>query len=210
MSFEFDFTPEKLAKCMPNKEIDKWFEAIFYTLPDYEITTVLRVAAWLAQMGHESGDLREVQENLNYSAKGLRGIFPRYFPSDELALEYQRQPQKIANRVYGGRMGNGPEETGDGWKFHGRGLVQITGKENYSHCSQAMYGDSRLLDSPDLLVEQDGAIRSACWYWNSRKLNELADAGDMLTITKRINGGTIGLDDRMNRYRRALQILPDE
>jgi putative chitinase len=207
MSFEFDFTPEKLLACIPGHNIDAWYEPIVNALPDYEIVTVMRVAAWLAQMGHESGDLREVQENLNYSAKGLRGVFPRYFPTDEMALEYQRKPEKIASRVYGGRMGNGPEETQEGWKFHGRGLVQITGKENYSHCSQALYGDLRLLENPDLLAEQDGAIRSACWYWNSRQLNPLADAGDIVTITKRINGGTIGLEDRTNRYHRALQVL---
>jgi putative chitinase len=145
MSFEFDFTPEKLLACIPGHNIDAWYEPIVNALPDYEIVTVMRVAAWLAQMGHESGDLREVQENLNYSAKGLRGVFPRYFPTDEMALEYQRKPEKIASRVYGGRMGNGPEETQEGWKFHGRGLVQITGKENYSHCSQALYWPSKMV-----------------------------------------------------------------
>ena len=158
-------------------------------------------------MGHESGDLRELQENLNYGAKGLRVTFPRYFQTDEIALEYQRKPEKIANRVYGGRMGNGPEETGEGWKFHGRGLVQITGKENYTHCSTALYGDDRLLDNPDLLADMDGAVRSACWFWNSRNLNPLADAGDIVTITKRINGGTIGLPDREARYRHCLSVL---
>jgi putative chitinase len=207
MSFEFDFTEDHLAACIKSPHIREWYPSICEVLPEYEVTNVMRVAAWLAQMGHESGDLREIQENLNYSAKGLRGVFPRYFPTDEMALEYQRQPEKIANRVYGGRMGNGPEETGDGFRFHGRGLVQITGKDNYTQCSRAMFGDDRLLENPDLLCEMDGAIRSACWYWNSRHLNPLADAGDMLTITKKINGGTIGLEDRMARYHHALQVL---
>ena len=207
MSFEFDFTQEHLARCIPSHTIGEWYEAICDNLPDYQITSVRRVAAWLAQMGHESGDLRELQENLNYGAKGLRVTFPRYFHTDEIALEYQRKPEKIANRVYGGRMGNGPEETGEGWKFHGRGLVQITGKENYTHCSTALYGDDRLLDNPDLLADMDGAVRSACWFWNSRNLNPLADAGDILTITKRINGGTIGLEDRTNRYHHCLSVL---
>lgn len=207
MGFEFDFTLENLAACIPNPNIEEWYQPICDVLPDYQITSVLRVAAWLAQMGHESGDFCEIEENLNYGAKGLRSVFPHYFPSDAMALEYQRQPQKIANRVYGGRMGNGPEETGDGWKYHGRGLVQITGKENYTHCSNALYGDTRLIDNPELLLEQDGAIRSACWYWNSRNLNEYADNRDMMTITRRINGGTIGLENRVERYHRALQIL---
>jgi putative chitinase len=124
-----------------------------------------------------------------------------------MALEYQRQPQKIASRVYGGRMGNGPEETQEGWLFHGRGLIQITGKDNYTHCSNALYGDLRLLDTPELLCQQDGAIRSACWFWNSRELNDFADNHDIITITKRINGGTLGLAERTERYHRALEVL---
>ena len=207
MNFEFDFTPEKLAACIRNPQVNDWYQPIVDVLPRYEITTVLRVAMWFAQMGHESGDLREIEENLNYSAKGLLGVFPRYFPTDELALAYQRKPEMIANRVYGNRMGNGDEQSGDGFRFHGRGLVQITGKENYTHCSQAMYDDLRLLDTPDLLCEQDGAIRSACWYWNSRQLNQWADLGDVVAVTKKINGGTIGLDDRTARYHHALAVL---
>lgn len=207
MSFEFDFTLDMLASCIPNNSIEQWYEPICDILPQYEIVSVYRVAAWLAQMGHESGDLRELQENLNYSAKGLRGVFGKYFPTDDLAMQYQRRPEMIANRVYGGRMGNGPESTGDGWKFHGRGLIQITGKDNYTRCSHALYGDDRLLQEPDLICDVDGAIRSACWYWNSRNLNDLADIQDIKEITRRINGGYIGLDDRESRYQRALQVL---
>jgi len=207
MSFDFNFTVDQLAVCMPNPNISLWYQPICDILPDYQITSVLRMAAWLAQMGHESGDLTEVDENLNYSAKGLRGTFSKYFPTDDLALAYARQPIKIASKVYGNRMGNGSEATQDGWRYHGRGLIQITGKENYTACSNALYGDNRLVDSPELLCGQDGAIRSACWYWNSRDLNSYADNQDMVTITKRINGGTNGLDQRMVRYQRALQAL---
>jgi putative chitinase len=207
MPFDFNFTEEHLSHCINNHALGDWFAAINDNLPEYGITSVERVAAWLAQMGHESGDFKELKENLNYGAKGLRVTFPKYFPSDEMALAYQRQPEKIANRVYGGRMGNGSEETGDGWKYHGRGLIQITGKDNYTHCSNALYGDLSLLENPDMLCDMDGAVRSACWFWNSRNLNPLADAGDIVTITKRINGGTIGLDDRTNRWHRALSVL---
>lgn len=207
MPFDFNFTEEHLSNCINNHALGDWFAAINDNLPEYGITSVERVAAWLAQMGHESGDFKELKENLNYGAKGLRVTFPKYFPSDEMALAYQRQPEKIANRVYGGRMGNGSEETGDGWKYHGRGLIQITGKDNYTYCSNALYGDLSLLENPDMLCDMDGAVRSACWFWNSRNLNPLADAGDIVTITKRINGGTIGLDDRTNRWHRALSVL---
>lgn len=207
MPFDFNFTEEHLSHCINNHALGDWFAAINDNLPEYGITSVERVAAWLAQMGHESGDFKELKENLNYGAKGLRVTFPKYFPSDEMALAYQRQPEKIANRVYGGRMGNGSEETGDGWKYHGRGLIQITGKDNYTYCSNALYGDLSLLENPDMLCDMDGAVRSACWFWNSRNLNPLADAGDIVTITKRINGGTIGLDDRTNRWHRALSVL---
>jgi putative chitinase len=207
MSFDFDFTQQKLEDCIDNSDIDDWFQPICDILPSYQITSMLRVAAWLAQMGHESEDFCVLEENLNYSAKGLRTVFPRYFPTDALALQYQRNPEKIANRVYDNRMGNGPEESGDGWKFHGRGLIQITGKDNYTHCSNALYGDLRLLDNPELICDMDGAIRSACWFWNSRELNDFADNKDMITITRRINGGTNGLTERVERYQRILNIL---
>ena len=208
MSFDFDFTPEKLAHCINNSHINEWYEHIVAVLPDYEINTVNRVACWLAQMGHESGDFKFTSENLNYSAKGLRGVFGKYFPTDELAQQYQRQPEKIANRVYANRMGNGAESSGDGWKFRGRGIIQITGKSNYTTCSETLYGDPNiLLDNPDILCEMDGAVRSACWFWNSRHLNDWADQLDNLSITKKINGGTHGLADRDQRLQRNLAAL---
>lgn len=207
MSFEFDFTPDKLQACIKNPNIAEWYEPICDILPEYQINNPRRVAAWLAQCGHESADFKFMQENLNYGAKGLRSIFGKYFPNDELANSYQRQPEKIANRVYGNRMGNGPEESGEGWKFRGRGIIQITGKDNYRRCSLALYGDESLLDDPDLLCQIDGSIRSACWYWNSRNLNADADREDQLTVTKKINGGTHGLEDRLARYKHCIGIL---
>lgn len=208
MTFTFNFTSSKLAACVPNSKIDEWFKVINTTLPSYSINSVSRVAAWLAQMAHESGDFRLLTENLNYSTRGLRATFPKYFPTDALAEQYARQPEKIANRVYGGRMGNGVESTGDGWKFRGRGLIQITGKSNYTQCSLTLYGDQEiLLKNPEILIEYDGAVRSACWFWNSRSLNTFADQRDITTISRRINGGDHGLADRTQRFNRYLSIL---
>jgi len=207
MGFDFDFTPEKLAACINNPNIDQWYGPLVDILPQYAINTRLRVAGWLSQCGHESGDFKFLQENLNYGAKGLLTVFPRYFPTQALAESYQRKPEMIANRVYGGRMGNGAEPTGDGWKYRGRGLIQITGKDNYTRCSRTLYGNDILLENPDLLLDIDGAIRSACWYWNSRNINVDADNRDVLTMTRKINGGTHGLDDRQRRYNNCMAVL---
>ena len=207
MAFDFDFSVDQLHECMPHPQIDQWYDAICDILPQFDINTPIRLAAWLAQMGHESGDLREIEENLNYSANGLHNVFGKYFPTMDMANEYAHKPEMIANRVYGNRMGNGPEESGEGFLYHGLGLIQITGKDNYGNCSMALFNDTRLLDTPDLLCQQDAAIRSACWFWNSRHLNGFADQGDLLTITRRINGGTNGLDDRTSRYQRATNVL---
>lgn len=208
MPFDCNFTEDVLKQMLPrNKECSEWFYYLVQILPDYEVTTAPRVAAFMAQCAHESGQFTVLQENLNYSAAGLRKIFPKYFPTDELANQYARQPEKIANRVYGGRMNNGPEATGDGWRFRGRGIIQITGRDNYTRCSQDLYEDDTLVQDPDKLCSKDGSIYSACWFWWGRGLNDFADAGDMLTITKRINGGTIGLDDRMKHYNHFLHLL---
>lgn len=207
MSFDFDFTPSKLSKCIKNPKIGDWYDALCDILPEYGITSKLRVAGWLSQTGHESGDFKFVQENLNYGARGLLATFPKYFPTQSLAESHERKPEKIANKVYGGRMGNGTEASGDGWKFRGRGLIQVTGRENYSKCSEALYGNLILLETPELLQEIDGAVRSACWYWNSRNLNAAADKGDVVGMTKKINGGINGLDDRQARYRTCMQVL---
>lgn len=208
MAFEFDFTLDKLAGCINNPAIENWYDTIIQTLPEYNITSINRVAAWLAQMGHESADFRTLVENLNYSAQALRRTWPRHFPTDAIAQQYHRQPERIANRAYANRMGNGPESSGDGWKYRGRGIIQITGKSNYTNCSMALYGDAQiLLDEPQILCEVDGAVRSACWFWNSRDINDPADSQDIVEVTRRINGGTHGLDDRQKRYHRALAVL---
>ena len=208
MSFQCNFNAGVLAKMLPrNKQCDEWFYYLEQIIPDYEITTAPRVAAFMAQCAHESGQFTVLQENLNYSADGLQKIFKKYFPTPESTTGYARQPEKIANRVYGGRMSNGPEASGDGWRFRGRGIIQITGRDNYTRCSKDLYEDDTLVQNPDKLMEKDGAIYSACWFWYGRGLNALADAGDMLNITKKINGGTIGLEDRMKHYNEYLNLL---
>lgn len=208
MPFECNFNAEVLAKMLPrNKECAEWFYYLEQIIPDYEITTAPRVAAFMAQCAHESGQFTVLQENLNYSADGLQKIFKKYFPTPESTRGYARQPEKIANKVYANRMSNGNEASGDGWRFRGRGIIQITGRDNYTRCSQDLYEDNTLLDNPDKLCSKDGAIYSACWFWYGRGLNAFADAGDMLTITKRINGGTIGLEDRMKHYNEYIRLL---
>ena len=205
-SFDFDFTQEKLAQILPNNPyVDHWHEALSKILPDYDINTVPRVAAFLAQTAHESGGYTALKENLNYRAATLRKVFPKYFPNDEIANAYAGKQEMIANRVYGGRMGNGPEESGDGFRYCGRGLIQLTGKQNY--CKFAESIETPVDELPEFLGTFEGAIQSACWFWETNNLNQWADASDILTLTKRINGGTIGLDDRIKHYNHALHVL---
>lgn len=166
--------------------------------------TNTRNAAFFAQTAHESGEYTATTENLNYSASALLATFHTHFDATT-AAQYARQPEKIANRVYGNRMGNGDEASGEGWKFRGRGFIQLTGKDNYTKCGSALGVD--LLTTPEYLSTLTGAMRSALWYWATNNLNHWADLGDMTTITKVINGGTIGLTDRQMLYKRALLIL---
>ncbi len=173
------------------------------TFTKFDINTPARQAAFIGQCQHESGNFKFVKENLNYSAKALRATWPSRFPDDETALAYERQPEKIANKVYAGRMGN--TEDGDGGKYIGRGLIQTTGRENYTHCGQALGID--LVNQPELLEQPKYAALSAGWFWNKKGLNALADAGDFDTMTKRINGGTLGLEDRKHHIAKALEIL---
>lgn len=204
--FTFEFTEEKLAACVPtNKNVSALFAALNAALTKYDITSPERVAAFLAQCGHESLDFNILKENLNYNAAGLLKVFPRFFPTQELADTYAHHPEMIANRVYGNRMGNGKEETGDGWKYHGRGAIQITGHNNYQLLATAL--QIEIDDAVAYCETLDGAIESACWYWTANGLNTFADAGDNVTMTKRINGGTIGLEDRNTRLARNLQAL---
>jgi putative chitinase len=183
----------------------KWFEPLQETFEKYNINTPKRQAAFLGQCMHESNNFRTLTENLNYSAQGLMATWPRRFPNIEFANQYHRQPEKIANRVYGGRMGNGPEETGEGWRYRGRGLKQLTGKENYERCGSGLGVD--LVSNPDLLLDPKYAALSAGWFWDQNKLNDLADSGDIETMTRRINGGLIGLDARKAAVAKAESIL---
>lgn len=164
-----------------------------------------RIAAFLAQIAHESGGFNFVAENLNYSAKGLMGTFKKYFPTEDLAKQYERKPEKIANRVYANRMKNGDEASGDGYKFRGRGLIQLTGRDNYTRFAEAL-GIS-LEETISYLETPNGAVVSAAWFWDNNKLNAYCDRDDFVGLTKRINGGTIGLADRQHHYELALKQL---
>ena len=206
MAGEFILTREQLAQLIPgNPYVAEWYEALEQCLPDYDINTPQRVASFLAQCAHESGGFRALKENLNYKAVTLRKVFPKYFPSDELAAVYAGKQEMIANRVYGGRMGNGDEHSGDGFRYCGRGLIQLTGKQNYQSFADSI--ETAVEDVPQYLATFEGAVQSACWFWESNKLNQFADTGDILTMTKRINGGTIGLEDRIKHYQHALHVL---
>ena len=204
-----ELTKEQLKQLLPkNPYIDHWYDCLSKLLPDYEINTGRRIAAFIAQCAHESGGFTALQENLNYSAPTLRRIFPRYFPTDEMAKHYASLPNKqesIANLVYANRMGNGPPESGDGYRFRGRGLIQLTGRDNYTFFAGSL-GIS-VEEASEYLETFEGAVQSACWFWEVNNLNQWADAGDILTLTKRINGGTIGLEDRIKHYQHALHVL---
>jgi putative chitinase len=204
--FTFDFTVDKLAQILPgNPYLDHWHEALSKILPDYDINTPERVAAFLAQTAHESGGYKALKENLNYKAETLCKVWPRLFPNMDIANQYAHKPEAIANRAYGGRMGNGPEASGDGFKFCGRGLIQLTGKDNYTKFAESI--ETPVEELPEFLGTFEGAIQSACWFWETNNLNQFADSGDVLTMTKRINGGTLGLQDRQQHYTHAIQIL---
>ena len=202
----FIFTKEQLSSVIGNNSnLDGWYEALSTVLPEYEIDSPQRVAAFIAQCTHESGGFKRLKENLNYKWESLRKVFPKYFPDDELAQEYAHKQEQIANRVYGGRMGNGDESSGDGFRYCGRGLIQLTGKNNYTKFAESI--GMAVEEVPTLLETFEGAVKSACWFWKTNNLNQYADAGDILTMTKRINGGTIGLEDRIKHYNHALEVF---
>ena len=208
MSFTFNFTQQQLKEMIPrNPYVSQWYEAISSILPEYEINTPQRVAAFLAQCAHESGGFVFLKENLNYKAPSLRKVFPKYFPDDATASAYANKPERIANRVYANRMGNGDESSGDGWRYCGRGLIQLTGKDNYTFFAASL--DIPVEEASEYLQTFEGAVQSACFFWEQNNLNKWADAGDILTLTKRINGGTIGLEDRIKHYEHALHIFGD-
>lgn len=204
-----ELTLQQLKQLLPkNPYVNHWYDALSKLLPDYDINTEKRIAAFIAQCSHESGGFTALQENLNYKASTLRKTFGKYFPTDELAQQYAskvNKQQAIANRVYANRMGNGDEASGDGYKYRGRGLIQLTGKDNY------FWFASSLEITPEEAAEYtqtfEGAAQSACWFWETNKLNQYADKNDILKMTKVINGGTIGLEDRIKHYEHALHVL---
>lgn len=201
-----ELTLDQLKQIIPkNQYVTYWHSALEQLLPQYEINTPERMAAFLAQCAHESGGFVFIKENLNYRWQSLRKVFPKYFPTDALAQQYEKQPQKIANKVYANRMGNGPEESGDGWRFCGRGLIQVTGRDNYSWFAASLQISPE--EASEYMETFEGAAQSACWFWESNNLNQWADKRDILTLTKRINGGTIGLEDRKKHYEHCLHIF---
>ncbi len=204
--FKFEFRKDMLEGIIgKNPYLDYWYNAICEILPVYEIDTPERVAAFLAQCAHESGNFRFLKENLNYKAESLVKVFPKYFPDMGTAKQYEKKPEKIANRVYGNRMGNGDESTGDGFRYMGRGLIQLTGKNNYTIFAASI--DTPLEEIPEYLQTFEGAVQSACWFWEQNNLNKEADAKDIKTMTKKINGGFIGLEDRIKHYEHALHLF---
>lgn len=201
----FNLTVDHLQQILKgNKEIEAWHKAMVNVFPRYKIDTPERIAGFIAQCAHESNNFTVLEENLHYRAETLDKVFPKYFiKAGRKAADYAKQPEKIANIVYGGRMGN--TQPGDGYLFRGRGVIQLTGRDNYTN-----FG-STLNKSAEQVVEyvqtKQGAIESACWFWNSRNINKAADAGDIVAMTKLINGGTIGLEDRKKHYEHALAVL---
>lgn len=181
----------------------KWEEPLQAAFDKYDISNVKRQAAFLGQCAHESGNFKTLEENLHYSANALMRVWPSRFPDIDTANKFANNPEKIANKVYAGRMGNTGD--GEGWKYHGRGLIQLTGKDNYKNCSNSLGLD--LLGSPEKLLEPQYAALSAGWFWSKHGLNELADTQEHGMITKRINGGTLGLDDRIAKTTKALEAL---
>jgi putative chitinase len=202
-------TLEILQKLCPKTKpavLKKYAESLHETAEYYDMyVNKKRAAAFIAQVAHESGGFNFVKENLNYSAKGLRTTFKKYFADDTIANAYAKQPIKIANRVYASRMGNGDEASGDGYKYCGRGLIQLTGKQNYTKFA-ADLGIS-VDETVAYLETPEGAVSSAGWFWDNNNLNSYCDKDDFVGLTKRINGGTIGLEDRKHHYELALSLL---
>ena len=196
---------QQLKQMVKNPHIEHWHEALDQLLDDYDINTPLRVAHFVAQCAHESGNFVFIKENLNYKAASLQKIFSKYFPTAELAAQYANQPERIANRIYANRMGNGPETSGDGYKYCGRGLIQLTGKDNYTFFAGSL--NIPVEEASDYLATFEGATQSACWFWEQNNLNRFADANDVKGLTKAINGGYIGLDDRISHTEHALHVL---
>lgn len=199
---------DQLQQLLPqNTHVEHWHTALAQVLPDYEINTAQRIAAFVAQCAHESNGFTAIKENLNYRPESLVKLFGKYFDL-QLAQQYCAHPNKqeaIANRIYASRMGNGDEASGDGYRYCGRGLIQLTGKSNYQSFADSL--QMAVEDVPEYLATFEGAAQSACWFWEANNLNRWADAGDIVKMTKIINGGTIGLEDRIKHYEHALHVL---
>lgn len=199
-------TAQQIKKCLPNnKNAVEWLDLLNKYMPMYKINSVIRASFFLGQLAHESNEFQVLKENLNYSVKGLRATFPKYFPNDVIALQYARQPQKIANRVYANRMGNRSEASGDGWRYAGKGLIQLTGADNYNKFS--LECDKTLTETVEYLQTKEGALHSACWFWKEKNLNVLSDLLDLKNQTRRINGGYNGLPHREDLVNKYLTIL---
>ena len=188
-----------------NPYLEHWYEALSKALPDYEINTPQRLAAWFGETKVESANYTAIKENLNYRPESLVRLWKSHFPTMEIANQYAHNPEAIANRAYGGRMGNGDESSGDGWKFCGRGLIQLTGRDNYQSFADSL--QISVDDAAQYLETFEGCVQSACWFWENNNLNALADQGNIDAISKKVNGGTEGLENRRNFYHQALQIL---
>lgn len=219
-SYRFDnedlITLDQFSSIFPNnKEQKLWVGLLNTILPEYSINTKNRISMFLAQCGHESLEFTVLVENLNYSAQGLANTWPsrysltdkRPYKPNELANRLHRNPEAIANNCYANRMGNGSEVSGDGWKYRGRGIIQITGKDNYRKVSRKIFGNDELLSKPSWLEEPEYALRSACEYWKGSALNSWSDKGDVATVTRRINGGMNGYQDRKSKYEKFMSIL---
>ena len=203
-----ELTKGQLSQLLPkNPYLDHWFHALEQLLPDYEINTPKRMAAFLAQCAHESGNFTATKENLNYRPESLVKLFSKYFdlPTAQKYCALPNKQEAIANKIYASRMGNGDEASGDGYRYCGRGLIQVTGKANYTDFADSL--EITPEDAAEYMHTFEGAAQSACWFWESRKLNTYADRGDIKGMTKIINGGYIGLEDRISHFEHALHIF---
>ena len=205
--FDFEFEPWMVEELLHgNSEWEEWYEAMCEILPLWDINTIPRVAGFIAQCGHESRNFNVLTENLNYSAKALNTFFPKYFKrAGRDANEYHRKPEAIANVIYANRMDNGDTDSGDGWRFRGGGILQLTGRYNYTEFGEDVEMSAE--EAVDYVRTKKGALDSACWFWDENNINKHCDAMDIIKMTKRINGGTIGLEDRKKHYMHALDVL---
>jgi putative chitinase len=200
----FDHLKQLIPK---NPHVESWHKALEQSLPNYDINTPQRIAAFIAQCSHESAQFTRLEENLNYSAEALIQHWPKRFPNINVANQYARNPQKIANKTYANRMGNGNELSGDGWNYRGRGLIQLTGKNNYQAFADSI--QTPIEQMSKYLTTFEGAVQSSCWFWKTNNLNKWVDVDNIKELTRQINGGYNGLEDRIKHYEHALRVMGD-